>query len=98
MDQHVYDLARLRMEVSWASKIFLIYFAIGRIIEQLEGHEFDHTFSGEEFDVLRILSLLLSQGKDGSAEPGIEGVVEEFAYGHLINLRFVFLVGLNQCL
>ena len=25
MDQHVYDLARLRMEVSWASRIFLIY-------------------------------------------------------------------------
>ena len=80
------------------SHSILVNFTVGRIIEKLESNEFDHTFSREELDVVGILGLLLSQSKDGSTEPGIESVVEEFADGHFIDLRLVILAWLYQFL
>ena len=67
--------------------MFLIYFAIRRIIQQLESNEFDHTFSSEELNVVGVLGLLLSQGEDSSAKSGIKSVVEEFTHRHLIDLN-----------
>ena len=67
--------------------MFLIYFTIRRIIEQLESNEFDHTFCSEELNVVWVLGLLLSQGEDSSAKSGIKSVVEEFTHRHLIDLN-----------
>ena len=78
--------------------MFLIYFTIRRIIEQLESNEFDHAFSSEELDVVGILGLLLSQRKDSSTKSGIKGVVEEFSDGHLVDLSLVILARLHQFL
>ena len=67
--------------------MFLINFAIRRIIQQLESNEFDHTFSSEELNVVGVLGLLLGQSKDSSAESSIKSIVEEFTHRHLINLN-----------
>ena len=78
--------------------MFLIYFTIRRIIEQLESNEFNHSFSSEELDIVGVLGLLLGQGKDCSTKSGIKGVVEEFSHGHLVDLGFVILTWLYQFL
>ena len=67
--------------------MFLIYFAIRRIIQQLESNEFDHTFSSEELNVVGVLGLLLGQSKDSSAKSSIKSVVEEFTHRHFIDLN-----------
>ena len=73
--------------------MFLIYFTIRRIIEELESNEFDHTFSSEELNVVGVLGLLLGQSKDSSTKSSIESVVEEFAHGHLVDLdRWNFVI------
>ena len=73
--------------------MFLIYFTIRRIIEELESNEFDHTFSSEELNVVGVLGLLLGQGKDSSTKSSVKSVVEEFTHGHLVDLdRWNFVI------
>ena len=60
----------------------LFHLAIGRLVEQLEGHELDHTLSREVLRIVHILSLLLRKSEHGSVQKCAERVVVKLTHWH----------------